>query len=200
MNAGDLNRLVNVLEFREAHKNTFVWVVQNRLWAKIEHQTVRGIFASKAVMARTVKITIRPDRGLTLHHALAGVTGEKEHYFLTDINRDTKDIYVLSAVIVEPVQCAVHRTTTTKGANNQPQIQKHAPITFPGYLAEKWLRQTQEEPMSYSEARFVLVTPKSITIDVGELVEICGKQYAVVIPHMLDPYRNEFEVLGRGDN
>ena len=200
MNAGELRWQADVLELLEIEPNEFAWRQKIRIWVKVEHQTARSIFSNNTIMQRTVKLMIRAFPELSLYNALLLLSDAGEHCFLTDINKDAPGVYLLTAVIVEPVKCKAERTTTGKGALNRPEVTKHQPLIFPGVLTEKYLRQTQEEPMSVSEAQYVLVTPKAISLDIGELVYINNLPYEIVIPHILDQYKNEYEVLRRSDN
>jgi hypothetical protein len=200
MNPGDFRWQVDVLDFAKVGPHSYGWVVKRRIWAKMEQQAVGAMFSRYGVMARSVKFTVHRLPDLTLHNALASAPPEAGHFFLTDINREMPGFYVVSAASVEPVDCVVERTKTVKGDNNRPVTEKLPELRFPGHLVEKYIRQSQEEPMSYSETRFVLVAPKVIEIQVGELVYVEGVPYEMVIPHTLDPYKNEFEILRRADN
>jgi len=199
MDAGEFMQQVEVLELVEVEPDNYLWQPVKTLWAKMEHQTARAIFTINSVMQRSIKFTIWALPELTLHHALLFPDGNT-HYYLADINKDTPGIYVLTALIVVPITCIAERTKTIKGDHNRPNTVNLPPVVFPGVLTEKYIRQTQEEPMSYTEARYILVTPKVITLRVGELVYIIGKPYEIVVFHGLDPYRNEYEILGRSDN
>jgi hypothetical protein len=200
-NAGELRDQIDVLELAELSNGAYGWVPVIRLWAKAEHQTGNNIFSKTGVSAKSIRFTIREWPRLTLHNALFFVSGKGEHCVLTDIDdKSEPGHYILTAALIEPVACKAERTTTSKGALNRPEVKQQDPVTFPGYLTEKWLRQAQEEPMSYSEIRYVLVTPKVIDISIGVLVEIGGKRYEAVIPHTLDPHKNEYELQWRGDN
>ena len=200
MNAGALKWRMHLLELGETAPDVYEWQPASKLQARIEHQNAGAIFAKQGIMARSVKITMRRRQGITLHNALELADDSKKHYFMTDINYDPPGFYTVTAAIIEPVKCIVERTKTGKGENNRPVVEELPPLVFPGYLTEKYLRQTQEAPMSYSETRYVLVTPKPMEIQTGELVKINGIPYESVIPHMLDPYRNEYEILRRQDN
>jgi hypothetical protein len=199
-NAGDFGWRINILEYVKTRRNTYEWKIKSRAWAKLEKQTAGGIFSRHGITARAVKLTIQGCHDVTLHNAVAYADTEPGHLVLTDINREDPGYTVLSAAAIEPVRCRVERVRVETGDNNRPKTRKLEPLVFQGYLTEKYLRQNQQEPMSYSETRLVLITPKVITIMVGQLVTIGKTQYETVIPHMLDPYRNEFEILGRHDN
>ena len=189
-----------LLEICETAPHTYEWQTKESIWAKPDHQNYRSLLSNNSIMQRSMKLTARrggayPD--ITLHHALRF---DGLHCFLTDIDVDSPDWYVLTAAIVEPATCEAERTTTGMGELNRPDVERGEPLVFPGVLTEKYQRQTQGDPMSYSEARYVLVTPKCISLVVGEIVNIGDQPYEAVIAHTLDPYKNEFEVLRRRDN
>ena len=197
---GDFKYQVDILEIAETSPNKYEWIKKSTVWAIAEHQSGSNIFSKIGISAKSIKFTLRRGSAypeISLHNALVY---EGSHCFLTDINRDMPGYYVLTAALIEPVICSCTRSVTTIGELNRPEVTQLEPLIFPGCLTEKYLRQTQEEPMSYSEYRFVLVTPKVITLDVGRLVTIGGFQCAVVIPHLLDEYKNEYEVVRRFDN
>jgi len=198
MSISEMRTPVNILDFVESEDSVFEWRKKIQVWAKVEHQTYNSIFSKHGVTAKSVKITMRKHSGLTLHNALS--TAEYGHLVISDIDRDTPGFFVLSAAMVEPVTCKAERTQTVMGQNNRPVIEALTPLVFPGYLTEKYLRQVQEEPMSYSESRYILLTPKPIALETGGLVYIGGFPCEVVIPHELDMYRNEYEVVRRFDN
>jgi hypothetical protein len=198
MNIGEMDKPASLLEFTEAAPGRYGWAAKKSLWAKVEYPAAGSIFSKFGVTARSAKLTVHSDPGLTLHNALALPGGR--HLFLVDINPDVPGFYVVSAAIVGLVECQAERTAIGKDANNRPATERLPPLIFQGCLAEKYLRQAQGEPMSHTEARYVLVTPKAIEIQAGALVEVAGLDYEVAIPHTLDPYKNEYEILRRADN
>ena len=46
----------------------------------------------------------------------------------------------------------------------------------------------------------VLVTPKQVQVDAGKLIEVQGKPYKVAVCHMLDEYKNEYEIIRTEDH
>ena len=206
MNISEFDRQADVLELVKASRNKYEWRPKSRIWVKSEYPQANtlyaknAIFASHGVVARSVKITTRMQSDLTMHNALQLKPPDGDHCFIVDINVDIPGFMVITAALVTPVLCRAERTTTGTGTLNRPETIKHRSISFPGVLTEKYLRQTQEEPMSVSEARYLLVTPKAINISVGELVHIGGLNYETVIKHDLDEYKNEYEILRRSDN
>jgi len=199
MNAGEFRWRIDILEFVKVKRNEYAWLAKETVWAKMEQQATRSIYSKQGVTSKSVRFTVNSTPGITLHNAIALAPPETGHFFLADIDRETPGFDVLSAAVAEPVTCRVERTRTVKGEKNRPEDKKLTPLTFPGYLTEKYLRQMQDEPMSYSEARYVLITPKAIEIGANELVKIGNVFYEAVIPHTLDPYKNEYEILRRSD-
>ena len=72
-------------------------------------------------------------------------------------------------------------------------------MTFPGVLTEKYARHEQAWPMSANELGLILVTPKAITLRPGCLVEARDAVWEVLVPHELDPSKNEYEIGRRTD-
>jgi hypothetical protein len=87
----------------------------------------------------------------------------------------------------------------TKVALNRPVYSNPYTVTFPGCLIEKYMGHTQGDPMASIEKRYVLVTPKAIELLTGELVTISNNTYTILIPHVLDEYKNEYEIIERKD-
>lgn len=198
MNAGEFRDPIEVLELAATVGGAYAWKTRSRAWAKVEPQNGSNIFSRNGISARSVKLTIRENPALTAHNALRW---DGKHLFISDIDRSSRAYYVLMCALIEPVTCTVKRTKTEiAGPLNRPQTVDLPPLVFPACLTEKYLGQSQKEPMSYSETRFVLVAPKVITIDAGELVEISGEPYEVLIPRLLDEYKNEYEILRKADN
>ena len=200
MNAGELRYSIEILELNEITEMVWEWRPKTAVPAKLEHQTASNLFSKNGLSAKSIKATIREYPALTLHNAFKLTSQGGEHCFLSDIDKDMRSHYVLTAALIEPVICTIDRVKTVKGELNRPETLKLPQTVFPGFLTEKYTRQEQREPMSHSEVRFILVAPKFITIAAGQLVNIGGEPYEVLIPHNLDEYKNEYEILRRVDN
>ena len=66
-------------------------------------------------------------------------------------------------------------------------------------LTEKHLKWEQPEPYSINRITYVLVTPKAIRLQRGGLVGVDGTNYEVQLAHVLDPWKNEYEIMRRED-
>ena len=200
MNAGDFGDRLEILELEETAPGTWEWVWQQTVWAKAEQQAFRSLISNNSITQRTTRFTVHANLSLTMHNALTFATGGGGHFHISDINRDKPGFHVLTAAFVEPQRCECRRTETGLGALNRPDVVELDSLVFPGILAEKYLRQNQGEPMSQSEYRFILIAPKCISLDIGELVDVGGRVCQVSVAHLLDPYKSEYEVVERSDN
>lgn len=196
MNAGELNERAQVLVLQQAGTD-YSWTVEQVVWCKAEKTDKGNIFSSVGIAAKTVIFTIRR-RALTLHNALRW---NGRHCFITDIRQsDDRLFLIVTTAIVEPRSCSVKRTTTTfdeilkRPTESAPQL-----LTFPACLTEKYIGRVQSEPMNANEIRHVLVTPKVIDLRAGEVVTVAGfaRPFTVLIPHDLDDFKNEYEIIGR---
>lgn len=193
MNVGELNKKIEALSLIKVN-NTYTWSKDSDVWAKVEILKGINIFSTVGLATKSVKFTIRK-RNLTLHNALKW---DNKHCFITDIVEIYRMYYEVTAALIEPKTCTVERTGEPTLDNlNRPTYSEPTIITFPACLTEKYIRQTQDNPMSEVEKRYVLVTPKVIELIDGELVSIDGTSYEVLLSHTLDEYKNEYEISAR---
>lgn len=195
MNPGLLKERVEILRLDNTNNN-FFWTVEATVWAKVEQQKIKNIFSNVGLGAKSLKIIIRK-WDITLHNA---IKWRGKHCFLTDITDLGNGLYEIMAALIEPQICTVERTDAhSLNELNRPVYSEPVMITFPGYLTEKYIRTIQDEPMSMVESQYVLVTPKSVNLQEGELVTINNVTYEVLVAHILDEYKNEYEILVRRD-
>ena len=199
IDAGDLSERLELLELRETEAGTWEWVGIGRLWAQVEVDGGKNLFSSVGIGARNAKLVLRT-RPLTLHQALRW---KEQHLFLTGITKLDRMHLSVQAALVEPVGCLATRTEDTVGEAGRPTTAETMRLTFPGVLTEKYARYEREETHAEGETGYVLVTPKAITLKAGDLVTVQegpGKDvYHVTARHVLDPYKNEYEIACRGD-
>lgn len=205
IDAGNLSERLELLELRETEIGTWEWVRTGRLWARVEVDGGNNLFSSKnlfssiGIGARNAKLVLRT-RPLNLHQALRW---KGQHLFLTGITKLDRMHLSVQAALVEPVACLATRTEDTVGEAGRPTPAETMRLTFPGVLTEKYARYEREETHAEGETGYVLVTPKAITLKTGDLVTVQegpGKDvYHVTARHVLDPYKNEYEIACRGD-
>lgn len=197
IDAGSLNERLERLELQQTEEHTWEWVSVGRLWGQVsvEVGSRMNLFSSVGIGARNAKLVIR-SRRLTLHEALRW---KGQHIFLTSItNRDRLHLD-LQGALVSVVTCKGQGYTTTVGAGNRPVKQENPEQTFPGVLTEKYARYETED--SYAKARrlLVLVTPKEIDLLEGDLLTVtdgpAAAVYNVQTRHVLDEFKNEYEIM-----
>ena len=76
-------------------------------------------------------------------------------------------------------------------------------MSFPGVLTEKYVGYEREDTYAKTKRTLVLVTPKVVTIGEGDLVTVtqgpAQAVYNVQARHVLDEYKNEYEMTFSGD-
>ncbi|OUN10230.1 hypothetical protein [Flavonifractor sp. An91] len=192
--AGKLDQHLEVLELRETSTGVWEWVAVRRAWAQVEQTDKTNLFSKVGVGARDAAIVLRT-QPLTLHNALRW---RGQHLFLTSITHRNRNHLDVAAALVEPVTCTAQGYTTKMGEGNRPQKVETDPVTFPGVLTEKYVKYEQEDTFAKSRRGLVLVTAKPIRLREGDLVTVqagpAAAVYNVQACHVLDEYKNEYEV------
>ncbi len=178
INAGKLEKKITLLTLG-AVTGGWAWQETGTAWAAITMTGKPALFSSVGLSARGAEITLRV-RSLTLDRA---VRYRGQHYFLTAADEDGKGFLKLTAATVEVVQCTATPDAEPVGA------------MFPGVLTEKYLRHEQQTPMAVNVICYVLVTPKAVELTPGELVDVAGTSYEILVAHTLDGYKNEYEIM-----
>ena len=199
IDAGRLNKAVHVLELRETAPGAWEWGPIRRTWTMLTLQTKKNLFSSVGIGARGAELILRR-QPLTLHNAL--LWGE-QHLFLSAILPEGRLHLRVQAALVEPVTCLATRTEDTVGEAGRPTTAETMRMTFPGVLTEKYASYEREETHAENETSYVLVVPKAIQLKASDLVTVqegpAKAVYYVTICHVLDPYKNEYEIVWQGD-
>lgn len=193
--AGRLDQPLDVLELRETAEGVLEWVAHRRAWAQVEQTAKTNLFSKVGVGARDAAIVIRR-QSLTLHQALRW---KGQHLYLTSVTERDRTHLDVQAALVTVVTCSAQRYATGMGQGNRPVKQELPPQTFPGVLTEKYVRYEQEDTYAKARRCLVLVTPKAITLKEGDLVTVkegpAAAVYNVQACHVLDEFKNEYEIL-----
>ena len=181
-----LDQRVEVLVLHQDKAGIFDWSPAGMRYANVEQDTRNNLFSSVGIGARGATVTIRPDRTLTLHHALRW---RGQHLFLTSIiPSQRRDRLEVKTALCTPVECVAN--AQNKGEEGPK---------FPGILTEKYVGHAQLDPHAVVTTDYVLVTPKMITLAPGSWVICAGVYYRVLVPHELDEFKNEYEVRRKED-
>lgn len=193
--AGRLDQPLEVLELRQTSEGTWEWVPIRRAWAQVEQTSKTNLFSKVGVGARDAAIVLRT-QPLTLYHALRW---KGQHLFLTSITKLDRMHLDLQAALVSVVRCVGRGYTTTVGPGNRPVKQPGPERTFPGVLTEKYVRYETEDSYAKAKRLLVLVTPKAVQLLEGDLVTVtegpAAAVYNVQTSHVLDEYKNEYEIM-----
>lgn len=195
IDAGSLDERLERLELQETAPNTWEWVVLSRLWGQVTVDGGTNLFSRVGIGARNAKLAIR-SRDITLHEALRW---RGQHLFLTSITKLDRMHLDLQAALVSVVRCVGKGYTTTVGPGNRPVKQPGPERTFPGVLTEKYVRYETEDSYAKAKRLLVLVTPKAVQLLEGDLVTVtegpAAAVYNVQTSHVMDEYKNEYEIM-----
>ena len=188
-----------MLELRETSSGVWEWVPVCRAWAQVAQTAKTNLFSKVGVGARDAAVVLRR-QPLTLHQALRW---KGQHLFLTAITCRDRNHMDVAAALVDTVEVLCQRYTTVLGPDNRPEKQALPELVFPGVVTERYVRYAPEETYAKAQCGLVLVTPKVIQLKEGDLVTLRTGQaaalYNVQTRHVLDEYKNEYEIAWSKD-
>ena len=176
--------------------DTCGWQEAGHIWVKAEPQSKTNLFSKVGLGQKSIRFTMRK-RPLTLHDA---IRWQGKHCFLTDIKEIDRMYLEVTAALIDPVSCIAFHTEQTLDDLNRPAFKNIRIAAFPGFLTEKYLGFEQKEVHTETQTTYVLVTPKAIVLQSGDLVQIGDDFYTIKIIHVLDEYKNEYEITEKRDS
>ena len=196
--ASTLNERVEVLVLSNESGN-YLWKTAGRRYAAVVPDTRANLFSKVGIGARGATVTLRPDRMLTLHHALRW---RGQHLFLTSIipaaSRDR--VEVKAALCQVTTFTAEPQSRKGRDAMNRPTVEKVAAYTFPGVLTELYRKEQDEGVPDTELIQRVVVTPTAITLRKGDIIRHPdGTAYPVQRVLDLDEFKNEYVVFCQED-
>lgn len=201
VDAGSLDQRLTLLSLQETSPNTFEWVEVGKVWANVIQDGGKNYFSSVGLGARNAKIIMRRS-SIDMTQALRWGS---QHLFLTSIVQRDRLHWDVSAALVDVVTCAMDRTTiqVDKANGNRPTKVQAPTVTFPGVLTEKYVGYTREDTHAKATSTYILVTPKAVVLEEGDLVTVqdgpAKAVYNVQGSHVLDRYKNEYEIVWSRD-
>lgn len=169
------------------------WQSAGTLWAQVERQDKNNLFSKVGVGVKSALISIVPRNDITLHDAMEW---NGKHLFLTSIDCKSPACMEIIAALIEPTLCVATRGKKGRNALNNPVSIQEPLCSFPACVTEKYMGFTVQQPQSQVEETLVLVCPKSVLLETGDLVTVGERGvYSVTIPHTLDEFKNEYEVI-----
>ena len=195
-----LNDRVEVLELRRDEAGNYAWHSIGSRYASVEQDVKKNIFSDVGIGARGATVTLRPDRTLTLHHALRY---REQFLFLTAIvPTPGRNAMVVKAAICQPVTfTAEPESRMGRDELNRPTVEKAASFTFPGVLTELYRAELESEEVADSDVvRRVVVTPKAVALRRGEVIRHPnGTAYPIQRVMDLDEYKTSYIVRYQED-
>lgn len=192
MNPGKLRDRGQILRLAEVGEKVYNWQSAGGIWCEFKETGEENLFSKVGIGAAGAEITVRENK-LTCNDALL-VRGE--HFFITDINRTgiAPIYYKVQAAMIAPETATVTRTVVSIGSNGIPANTSQIVAECPVYLTEKALSTAEEKSMVESTNRLVAVTPKILECLPGDIMEFMGMKYRVNVCHIMERYKNEYEI------
>lgn len=173
VDAGSLDQRVAVLTLAQEGK-AYSWKEARKTWAKAVLSTKTNVYSVHGIGAAGVTFTMRR-QPLDLGNALLW---RGRYCMITSILSLGRLHMTVEAALVVVSDCE----------------DKYTGTTFPAIMTEKYLGHQQLEPQAINTLRHVLVTPKAIQLTPGKLVEVAGTPWPIQVAHLLDPWKNEYEL------
>lgn len=191
LKAGSLNKEVKIQDF----KNN-AWGDKETCWAQITPKE-RVIYSQYASAIHGAEFVIR---NTTITPAYAFKVGS-QHYMIVDPIEEIENGagIKISAAAVTLATCTRSAQTYTLGTLNRPEYGTAQTTSFPGILAQRYIRWEQQQPNAETEEGLILTVPKSVTLEAGDIVKISNKPYAVRTCYTLGVYHNDYEIVREAD-
>lgn len=175
----------------EQEGDAWGWLPCHETWGNVALKSSRNIFSPIAKGAPTVEISLRP-QPLTRRNVLFW---NEKFLLVTAIDRTgERHSLKVTAAVLNPVNCMLTRNRYKRNELNRLVPDGVTVFRFPCWLTEKYAGYEQKDPQALVNMTFVLLTPKEIELNSGELVTIGEKTYVVAVPHLLDEDKNEYEI------
>lgn len=192
-----LDDKVEVLTLQKSG-DEYRWERERLAWASVVEDRRRNVFSSVGTAAMGVTVTMRNDGRFDLSKAMRWAG---KFLFPTAIEvGEARDRVAVKAAVCDFVSpCTATGYTTVLGEGNRPQKVEKTPLTFPGIVTGKWSGYERNDTHAAEDNVLVLVTPKEIMLEVGDLVTIqeaiLQAVYNVQKRHLLSGVnKNEYEL------
>ncbi len=192
-----LDDKVEVLALRKSGSE-YRWERERAAWAHVSIDNRSNVFSTVGTAAMGVTVTMRHDGRFDLFRA---VRWAGKFLFPTAIEvGEARDRVAVKAAVCDFVSpCTATGYTTVLGEGNRPQKVEKTPVTFPGIVTGKWSGYERTDTHAEEDNVLVLVTPKEIVLEVGDLVTIeelvIQAVYNVQKRHLLAGVnKNEYEL------
>ena len=192
-----LDDKVEVLALRKSGSE-YRWEREYQAWASVSTDSRKNVFSSVGTAAMGVTVTMRNNGQFNLSKVMRW-GGKFLFPTATEVGEARDRVAVKAAVcdFVSPRTATGY--TTVLGEGNRPQKVEKTPVTFPGIVTGKWCGYERTDTHATEDDTLVLVTPKEIVLEVGDLVsieeQVIQAVYNVQKRHLLAAVnKNEYEL------
>ena len=192
-----LDDKVEVLALRKSGSE-YRWEREYQAWASVSTDSRKNVFSSVGTAAMGVTVTMRNNGQFNLSKVMRW-GGKFLFPTATEVGEARDRVAVKAAVCDFVSPCTATGYTTVLGEGNRPQKVEKTPVTFPGIVTGKWSGYERTDTHAEEDNVLVLVTPKEIVLEVGDLVTIeelvIQAVYNVQKRHLLaGVHKNEYEM------
>lgn len=192
-----LDDKVEVLALRKPGSE-YKWEREYQAWASVSTDSRKNVFSSVGTAAMGVTVTMRNNGRFNLSKAMRWA-GKFLFPMAIEVGEARDRVAVKAAVCDFVSSCTATGYTTVLGEGNRPQKVEKTPVTFPGIITGKWSGYEKTDTHAAEDDTLVLVTPKEIVLDVGDLVtieeQVIQAVYNVQKRHLLAGVnKNEYEL------
>lgn len=168
------------------------WSGAKRSWAAPAVQQRKNLIAKTGNGAKTVVFTLsKQPFGMD-----RAILYQGTYHLPTDVDQSSPAVTVVTTAQVPVCTCRALRSAGRRDNLGRPTDEQAEVARFPAAVVEKWTGYAQETPQQVNDTTLVLLTPKEVLLRPKDVVEIEGMDRPCVIRicHLLDEYRNEYEV------
>ena len=172
-----MSRKIQILDYTLTAQG-YKWQAGRSVWASTARASRRALFSTFG-MSTTDTMDIVCHELLPLMQCVQ--IGDRKA-FITEAVIESHQRFRMTAAFADVYACSY---ITNAGET----------VAFEGLLTEKYTRYAEVNPYAVTDITCVLVTPKEVEIDHGKVIRIGDHDYHMTVRHLLDPYRNEYEVM-----
>ena len=192
MVAAEFNQTIQVFELDNG-AGVWRYLPAHSGYTAVGTKESKLIYSPIAGSAPGLQLTLRRQR-LSENSAL--LWNEKQLMVVSIDDRSSRHLLTVTAVSLPLVTVSCSRQRFGRNELNNPIPLPPEELSFPGWLAEKYVRYGSPEPGAGTELSYVLLVPKAVLqLKVGDVITIGADRFAVQLPHLLGEYRNEYEIV-----
>ncbi len=181
---GDMRERLSIHKTQTDETGNVQWIDAFKAWANVETTGKKIPYASTAASGDEICITMWKNLLTTSHLVLWGGRPYKP---VSIAPYSQPGFIVVKAAKVLFVTC-------------EKENQEGEKFSFPGFLAEKWVKHQEKNPFDSNVMQYVLVTPKEVELESGAIITSGSESYHLLLGHTLEEDYNEYEIRRTEDS